>query len=117
MAENLPKISDLRLQPAERRAYWLDREVPLTPGEFRIVADLVHNAGRDRSYRQLYDAVRGPGFAAGSGPNGYRVNVRAFMKRIRRKFKGIDPRFDAIENYPGFGYRWRQRVSRAERNS
>jgi two-component system response regulator ChvI len=35
------------------------------------------------------------------------VNVRAFMKRIRQKFRAIDPEFDAIETRPGMGYRWR----------
>jgi two-component system response regulator ChvI len=33
--------------------------------------------------------------------------VRTFIKRIRQKFREIDPEFDQIENYPGFGYRWR----------
>lgn len=108
MVDEQREVEELRLLSQDRRVYWRDREVPLTAGEYRIVAELAVNAGRDRSYRELYDVVRGPGFAAGSGPDGYRVNVRAFMKRIRRKFRGIDPHFDAIENYPGFGYRWRR---------
>ncbi len=29
------------------------------------------------------------------------------IKRIRRKFESLDEGFTAIENYPGFGYRWR----------
>lgn len=107
MIEKPVTCGGLRLQPTYRRAYWREREVPLTSGEFRIVAELASNAGEDRTYRELYDAVRGPGFAAGSGPDGYRVNVRAFVKRIRRKFRGVDDDFDAIENFPGFGYRWR----------
>ena len=35
-----------------------------------------------------------------------RERVRAAIKRIRRKFCDLDPRFDALKNYPGFGYRW-----------
>jgi two-component system response regulator ChvI len=50
--------------------------------------------------------VRGEGFVAGDGDIGYRTNVRAFIKRIRQKFKDTDPNFAQIENYPGFGYRW-----------
>jgi two-component system response regulator ChvI len=38
--------------------------------------------------------------------DGYRANVRTFIKRIRQKFREVDPEFDAIENYAGFGYRW-----------
>ena len=45
---------------------------------------------------------------AGEGPEGYRANVRTFIKRIRQKFRNIDPQFEQIENYPGFGYRWRE---------
>ena len=37
---------------------------------------------------------------------GYRANVRAFIKRIRQKFRDVDTAFTQIENYPGFGYRW-----------
>jgi len=40
------------------------------------------------------------------GEIGYRANVRAFIKRIRQKFRDVDPEFTQIENYPGFGYRW-----------
>ena len=45
---------------------------------------------------------------AGYGPEGYRANVRSFIKRIRKKFRELDAEFDQIENYPGFGYRWRE---------
>lgn len=91
-----------------RRAYWGGLEVPLTSGEFAIVEILASQRGREVSYRDIYDVVRGPGFAAGAGRDGYRVNVRAFMKRIRQKFRGVDPQFDAIDTYPGQGYGWRR---------
>jgi two-component system response regulator ChvI len=52
--------------------------------------------------------VHGKGFVAGEGPEGYRANVRTFIKRIRQKFRNIDSKFEQIENYPGFGYRWRE---------
>ncbi|MFP6746526.1 MAG: winged helix-turn-helix domain-containing protein [Alphaproteobacteria bacterium] len=97
----------LRLYPERHRACWRGREVSLTLREYAIVAHMARQPGRDLQYRCLYDVVRGAGFAAGVGAEGYRVNVRAFIKRIRRKFRDIDPKFDAIENYPRFGYRWR----------
>ena len=52
--------------------------------------------------------MHGSGFQSGSGSDGYRSNVRGFIKRIRRKFETSDAAFEAIENYPGFGYRWRR---------
>ena len=67
---------------------------------------LAENAGRDISYREIYDIVHGEGFMAGDGEIGYRTNVRAFIKRIRQKFRDVDNAFTAIQNYPGFGYRW-----------
>ena len=51
--------------------------------------------------------VRGKDFAAGYGAEGFRANVRSFIKRIRKKFREVDPEFETIDNYPGFGYRWR----------
>ena len=67
---------------------------------------MLATSGRDLSYREIYDALRGENFIAGEGPDGYRANVRALIKRIREKFLAVDPDFAAIANYPGFGYRW-----------
>ena len=91
-----------------RRARWRGREVALSLAEYAVVAHLAARPGADVSYRALYDLVRGQGFVAGEGEEGYRANVRAMIKRIRRKFAEVDPAFDALENYPGFGYRWKR---------
>lgn len=64
-------------------------------------------AGRAVSYREIYDTLRGENFAAGQGSDGYRANVRVLIKRVRQKVLAVDSTFDAIENLPGFGYRWR----------
>jgi two-component system response regulator ChvI len=100
-------LGELELRPESGRAYWKGKEANLTLGEFRIVQSLASQAGRDLRYRDLYDQVHGSGFVAGVGPEGYRTNVRTFIKRIRQKFRELDPSFEKIENYPGFGYRWR----------
>lgn len=88
------------------RALWAGRTVDLTLTEFRIVGLLAEKAGHDVGYRDIYDLVHGKDFVAGHGAEGYRANVRTFIKRIRKKFRDGDPRFDHIENYAGFGYRW-----------
>ena len=97
----------LRLRGAARRAVWNEVEVPLSRTEFDVVYRLAASAGTDIAYRQLYDVIKGEGFVAGQGEDGYRANVRAMIKRIRGKFEAIDPDFDALGTYPGFGYRWR----------
>ncbi|HYD99204.1 MAG TPA: response regulator transcription factor [Alphaproteobacteria bacterium] len=96
----------LALQTDTSRAFWDGRQVDLTLSEFKIVQHLAGRAGRDVSYREIYDIVRGKGFVAGTGDEGYRANVRTAVKRIRQKFRDLDDQFDQIENYPGFGYRW-----------
>lgn len=101
------RVGRLRLDPDVGRAYWQDQLVPLTLTEFQIVHALAVAAGRDMRYRDIYDLVHGDGFHAGAAGDGFRANVRGFIKRIRRKFEEMDPDFSEIENYPGFGYRWR----------
>lgn len=98
----------LELRADSCRALWRGREVPLTLTEFQVVALLAGRDGGDVSYREIYDVVRGEGFIAGIGTEGYRSNVRTMVKRIRQKFRDLDQTFDALENYPGFGYRWRR---------
>ncbi|HEV7369129.1 response regulator transcription factor [Arenibaculum sp.] len=97
---------ELELRLDGSRALWKGIRIDLTLTEFNIVKLLVAKAGQDVSYREIYDLVHGKGFVAGYGPAGYRANVRAFIKRIRQKFRAVDGEFELIHNYPGFGYRW-----------
>ncbi|HTI88813.1 MAG TPA: response regulator transcription factor [Alphaproteobacteria bacterium] len=108
VTDEMVSLGELELNLKSHRALWDGREVPLTLSEFNIVHLMASRAGADVRYRDIYDLVRGEGFTAGVGPEGYRANVRTFIKRIRQKFREIDERFDSIENYPGFGYRWRK---------
>jgi two-component system response regulator ChvI len=100
-------VGPLLLRRRARRAVWNGVEVPLSRAEFDVVHRLVAAGGDDVPYRHIYDAIKGEGFLAGAGEEGYRANVRAMVKRIRRKFEQIDPGFAALGTYPGFGYRWR----------
>lgn len=98
----------LLLRCRSRRAVWNGVEVPLSRTEFDVVHRLAAAGGEDVGYRQIYDAIKGEGFVAGPGEEGYRANVRAMIKRIRRKFETVDPGFACLGSYPGFGYRWRE---------
>lgn len=97
----------LELRLASSRATWRGRHVDLSLTEFKIVHRMASRVGADVRYRDLYDLVHGKDFIAGDGQEGYRANVRTFIKRIRKKFRDVDDGFAQIENYPGFGYRWR----------
>ncbi len=98
----------LELRQDVKRAFWNGQQIDLTVTEFAIVQYMVSRSGVDVTYRQIYNLVRGKDFVAGYGPEGYRANVRSFIKRIRKKFRDADRTFDHIGNYPGFGYGWRQ---------
>jgi two-component system response regulator ChvI len=86
------------------RAYWNDADLGLTLGEYKIVHLLASNVGRYVTYRAIYDRLHYEGFIA----DGYRDNVRSAIRRIRNKFRSIDPTFDKIECYSGFGYCWKK---------
>lgn len=99
-------LGHLEMRFDTNRALWRGLPVELTLTEFRMISHLAMRAGEDVGYRQLYDLVHGKDFIAGFGNDGYRTNVRTFIKRIRRKFRELDITFDCIENYASFGYRW-----------
>ena len=98
---------ELVLESAISRAYWKGVDLDLTPGEYKVVDLLTSKPGSFVSYRAVYDRLRHEGFIAGHRPDGYRNNVRSAVKQIRNKFRALDPNFEKIENYAGFGYRWK----------
>ena len=70
--------------------------LPLTAQ--RILAVLHARRGEVVSYEELYAAIK-------SGRN--RDNVRKHVSTIREALREIEPAFDAIENVPMRGFRWR----------
>ena len=99
-------LGRLELRFDINRASWAGTAIDLTLTEFKIIALLALRTGEDVSYREIYDLVHGKNFVAGYGDEGYRANVRTFIKRIRKKLRDVDPEFEHIHNYAGFGYRW-----------
>ena len=107
----------LVLRPAIGRAYWNDADLGLTIGEYNIVYLLASNVGRYLSYRAIYDRMHYEGFIAGSGDDGYRTNVRSTIKRIRNKFREVDPTFEEIKNSVALGYCWGDPVAPPEQGA
>jgi two-component system response regulator ChvI len=105
-SEKLLVRGKLVLKQSISRATWGDVDVGLTVGEYHIVHLLASNVGGYVTYRAVYDCLHYAGFIAGSGDDGYRANVRSAIKRIRNKFRELDPAFAEIENYTSFGYCW-----------
>src|SRR5690606_32537622 len=88
-------------------AFWNKSAVPLSVRDVKLLHHLATHAGEDVRYRGLGDLVQVEGFVAGYADDGYRINGGTVIKDGREKFSDLDDGFDAIENYPGFGYRWR----------
>ena len=81
---------------------WNDKQLPdkLTTTEFLIVKELAKRPGIIKERAQLMDIA-------------YREDtdiedrtIDSHVKRIRKKFKKVDPEFTAIETRYGSGYRW-----------
>jgi two-component system OmpR family response regulator len=78
-------------------AQWRGEAVPLTLTEFWVVYALALHPGHVKNRDQLMAAANA---VLDDG------TVTSQVKRIRAKFLGIDPSFDAIQTVYGMGYRW-----------
>lgn len=95
-----PIISRGRLfmDPSKHQVTWEDRPVSLTVTEFLILEALAARPGVIKSRNQLMDAAY---------PDDIFVDDRtvdSHIKRVRRKFRVVDPTFSAIETLYGAGY-------------
>jgi len=106
-AEAPQLCGSLSLWQRSPRIEWRGADVGLTITEYNIISLLVANIGKPLTYRAIYDTMHYEGFMAGYGTDGYLVNVRSALKRIRKKFLAVDSAFVEIENYAGMGYSWR----------
>lgn len=93
-------LGDLEVDVVRLRVTWKGRVVPLTVTEFLLLQSLVSRPGAVKTREQLMDAAY---------PDRVSVSDRTIdshVKRIRRKFMAIDPRFAGIEGVYGAGYRY-----------
>ena len=100
--KNLISHGKLKLDPSQLECEWGGTSLPdkLTTTEFLIVKELAKRPGVIKERSQLMDIA-------------YKENsdiedrtIDSHVKRIRKKFKKIDPNFSAIETRYGSGYRW-----------
>jgi DNA-binding response OmpR family regulator len=92
------EVSDLRLDPAARRCWRGEREIPLTAREFAVLEYLAGRAGEVVTKRELLEHVWD--FEFEGDPN----IVEVYVARIRRKIAGTsDP--PMIDTVRGAGYR------------
>ena len=87
----------LTLDAERMQAQWDGKVVLLSLTEFWIVHALARHPGHVRNRQQLMDAAN-----VVLDDN----TITSHVKRIRRTFQAVDPKFDAVQTAYGMGYRW-----------
>lgn len=88
----------LRLDPARHQVTWDNAPVSLTVTEFLILEALALRPGVVKSRNQLMDAAYSEDVYVDDR------TIDSHIKRLRRKFRGVDPEFGAIDTLYGAGY-------------
>ena len=90
----------LSMDPARHKVAWDGKDVTLTVTEFLILETLANRPGVVRSRNQLMDAAYQDDVYIDDR------TIDSHIKRLRRKFREVDPEFDAIATLYGAGYRF-----------
>jgi two-component system response regulator ChvI len=90
----------LSMDPARHRTLWRDEPVTLTVTEFLILETLAQRPGIVKTRNQLMDAAYHDDIYVDDR------TIDSHIKRLRRKFRQVDPTFDSIETLYGAGYRF-----------
>ena len=88
----------LTMDPARHEVLWDGAPVSLTVTEFLILEALASRPGVIRSRSQLMDVAYSDDVYVDDR------TIDSHIKRLRRKFRAIDPEFAAIETLYGAGY-------------
>jgi two-component system response regulator ChvI len=96
------KRGKLTLDPARHDCLWDGRPVKLTVTEFLLLQALAQRPGFVKSRDSLMDAAYEDQVYVDDR------TIDSHIKRMRKKFRAVDPEFDAIETLYGVGYRYRE---------
>lgn len=101
MVESNPVLMrhGVSVDPAAHKVTVLGQDVELTATEFRLIEDLLRNAGRVRTREELLAAVWGYQF------EGYARTVDTHIRRLRNK---LGDAAEIIETVRGVGYRCKE---------
>ncbi len=90
----------LAMDPARHHVLWAGKSVTLTVTEFMILEALASRPGVVRTRDQLMDAAYQDDVYVDDR------TIDSHIKRLRRKFREVDPEFAAIDTLYGAGYRF-----------
>jgi two-component system response regulator ChvI len=100
---------ELSLDPARHHCTWKNEPVQLTVTEFLILESLAGRPGHVKTRDQLMDAAYNDNVYVDDR------TIDSHIKRLRRKFKAVDPEFTAIATLYGLGYRFEESGTKNER--
>lgn len=90
----------LEMDPDRHLVKWDDRNVTLTVTEFLILEALANRPGVVKTRNQLMDVAYQDDVYVDDR------TIDSHIKRLRRKFREVDPDFNAIDTLYGAGYRF-----------
>ncbi len=90
----------LEMDAARHRVNWDGKNVAITVSEFMILEALATRPDVVKSRNQLMDVAYQDDVYVDDR------TIDSHIKRLRRKFRQVDPEFDAIETLYGAGYRF-----------
>ncbi len=93
------KIKGLRVDLQKRRLFINEREIHLTPIEYKLVVFLASNAGKVLTHRMILKEVWGPGRVTET------QYLRVFMANLRRKIEQDPTQPMYLKTEIGVGYR------------
>jgi two-component system response regulator ChvI len=93
---------DMMLDNARHVCTWKGKPVELTVTEFLLVKALAQRPGHVKNRDQLMDAAYGEAIYVDDR------TIDSHVKRLRKKFRDIDPDFSQIETLYGVGYRFKE---------
>jgi two-component system KDP operon response regulator KdpE len=97
--ESVFTTGDLRVDLSKRQVFLSDKEVHLTPIEYKLLMALVRSAGKVMTHRQLLKEVWGP----------LRIDesqyLRVYMRQLRNKLEANPARPRYLVTELGVGYR------------
>ena len=96
------KRGKLTMDPARHECTWDGKNVRLTVTEFLLLQALAQRPGFVKSRDNLMDAAYDDQVYVDDR------TIDSHIKRMRKKFRVVDPEFDAIETLYGVGYRYRE---------
>lgn len=97
-AEQVVRRGRLEMDPPRHLVTWDGRPVALTVTEFLILEALASRPGVVKSRNQLMDAAYNDDVFIDDR------TIDSHIKRLRRKFREVDPEFSGIETLYGAGY-------------